>query len=78
MLILYTNARLWPFSATGLSNLRVRYVPKAEVNLGILNVRYRESRHSEFIAQRQLSALCGLLRHPNRERCECLGSTACA
>ncbi len=34
------SVRNWPFSATGLSNLRVRYVPEAEVNLNNLNVGY--------------------------------------
>jgi hypothetical protein len=34
----------------------VRFVPEAEVNPGILNVGYRESCRSDFIAQEPLNA----------------------
>jgi len=33
----------WPLSVPGVLNLSGRNVPEAEVNLGILNDRYRES-----------------------------------
>ncbi len=44
----------------------VRYVPKAEVDLGTLNVRYRESGPSDFIAQRLLCARSRLQRFQTR------------
>ncbi len=39
--VLYTYLRVcnWPFSDPRVSNLSVRFVPEAELNLGILNDR---------------------------------------
>jgi len=53
----------WPIFATGVLNLSVRLVPEAEVNPGILNVGYGESRRSDFIAQLPLSTLTGPLHN---------------
>jgi hypothetical protein len=43
-------------------NTKVGFVPEAEVNLGIMNVSYRESRHSESSHQGRESALSRHLR----------------
>ena len=49
------NDRSWPFPAPGLFNLDVRFVPEAEVNLEVLNVRYRESRYTKFYDRTSLT-----------------------
>ncbi len=49
----------WPKDEARESAFSVCYVPKAEVNLRILNVRYRESGPSDIISQGLQCALSG-------------------
>ncbi len=55
------GVQVWPIYTHHRNILGVRLVPKAEVNLGILNGSYRESWPSDFVAQGRLGALNGLL-----------------
>jgi len=57
------RVRLGSFSEARRKSLSVRFVPKAEVNLWILNVGYGESRRSDIIDQGLQCALSGPLKH---------------